>query len=91
MEYNDLLLSRHLDQLQADEINEEKFTARLAEATEEFKAGEYKYQCEVIDNMTEDSFLDYAIREVINGSTVKMNEIFESSLQRVIVNYEGEE
>ena len=91
MDYNDLLFSRYLDQLEEYELNKEQLSARIIDAITEFKAGEYKYQCEVIDNILEDPFIEDAIRASVSGSNVKMNKIFEGSIEWVIVNFEGEE
>ncbi len=90
MDYNDFLLNNQLDKLEEERIKEEQFNARVTEALEEFKAGEYNYQCEVIDNVLENPFIGEAIRACVSGSSVKLNEIVESSMQSVVSNYEGE-
>ena len=91
MDYNDLLLSRHLYRLNENRISAARFNIRAEEALEEFKKGEFLYQEDVGIYMEEYSRIDPTIKAFVNGSHKELTNLILEAIEYCLERYEGEE
>ena len=91
MDYNDLLLSRHLDQLKEDEMNDAKFNARVDQALKEFSLGVFDYQDEVYFYISDTIELESALRAFTNSSHGQLTNLVREAVAECIRENEGEE